>query len=333
VTTAEQTAGGSQFTFAEGRGEIVACVIANHAIPGYDAKCGYKVSIQQLDANWQPTTDEPIDEFLACGPVTKFHPGLAENSDDNSAELEFGAAGDAGDADGAEGTCLLSLTGAGPDKKSKAIIFVNSLIAVGIKPALLNGYAPNLVGLKANFTQMMLEKGADYKGKNDPTALIVGVMGKQAGAVINQWPEGQGATVTAAVAAAPVAAARPTPRPRVVKPVAAVVAAPVAAVAVAPVAVAAAVAAVPAGAVDEVIEGVALTVLVAVADSSAGQTLTRQKIASKLVTIMAKTRVPTVQHKPVQALVASDWFIERAAEFGWDVVGDSVSFPSAEAAA
>ncbi len=67
--------GGSNFDFAEGRGRIVACTAYNHEIPGYPpASCGYKVSIQRLDANWKPTSDEPLDEFISWGPAGE-HPG------------------------------------------------------------------------------------------------------------------------------------------------------------------------------------------------------------------------------------------------------------------
>ena len=163
----EDRSTGGLFTFEEGNGEIVNAMVCNHSIPGFDPSCVFKLSIQRLDANWNPTADEPIDEFLNVGSVTKFHPGNAKSSDDHSDALEFGGAADCGDQDEAEGTCLLSLTGKGPNDsqnlkfKAKINIFADSCLAHGVKPGLFNGYAPNLIGMKAHFTQMMLPKSAE----------------------------------------------------------------------------------------------------------------------------------------------------------------------------
>src|SRR5712692_4414481 len=95
----EVSTGGSSFTFVEGNGRVVDCRVVNHAIGG-QSKTGYLVSIQRLDAQWRPTQDEPVDEFLAAGATDKFdsagtliggfHPGLAASRADSNPDLEWG---------------------------------------------------------------------------------------------------------------------------------------------------------------------------------------------------------------------------------------------------
>ena len=309
--TSDQRSSGGLFTFEEGNGEIVNAVIANHTIPGFNTTCGYKLSIQRLDTNWKPTGEEPVEEFLGCGKAEKFHPGKATSSDDNSDNLEFGAAGDAGDDADAEGTCLLSATGSGPDRKAKISIFTDSCIEHGVKPGLFNGYAPNLIGMKAHFSQFMMPKLNKDSEKN-PTCLIVGSGGQVAGGKIAQYPNAQtggtgNGTTAGAIGSAPAAkgkagtkGATPTPTTP------------------------------PAAPPSDDISNIALQMLALISASSAGTTLTRQKLGSKMVVLLAKNQIPNAKLRPVQDLLKNDeWFVENAGELGWTVEGDEVTIPAA----
>lgn len=308
------TSGG--FKFEEGNGVIVAAVFINDQIGNYDAKCGLKVSIQRMTKTWKPTGDEPVEEILGAGPLVnkagdpKFHPGNASSSDDPDPE-------DCGDEIGVEGNCLYAFEGAAIDKKSKLSIFSRSMQETGLKPALLNGYAPNLVGLKGHFKQLLLEKGANFTGTNDPTCLVVDSIANLS-------------EINGSGKAAPAKAAAGNPAAVPAKPAVAAAKAPVKA-APAPVAAPAA----ETGDVDEEVDTTATSMLSLIAQSSAGQTLTRQKVGSKLVTMLAKNRVPVKMHKPVQNLINTNdaWFEAKAEEFGWGVDGIEVTFPAAEEAA
>ncbi len=313
-TPEEQTSGGSSFSFGEGRGRIVACMVSNDQVPGFPPpKCGYKITIQRLDAKGQPDGSEPITEHLAAGPVEKFHPGQAASSDDASPDLEFGAAKDCGDQDQAEGTCLLSGTGAGPDKKGKLSIFSNSCIQHGVKASLFNGYAPNLVGLDAHFTAFMMEKGKDYKGKNDPTCLIIGAGGQVVAGKIYAYPSAQTGAPAAVLATSK---ANGVP------------AAPVAA----PAAVG--------GAVDlsaDNIASKAVETLQLIQAGAPGQTIDKTKLSSRTVVIFAKENkatpgsFPLVMHKPINELLKNDaWLTEMAGALGWVVNGNQVTLPAAQ---
>jgi|SRR5580704_3863557 hypothetical protein len=312
---------GGLFSFEEGNGEIVAAKVVNHAIPGYSTDCGYMVSIQRLDKDWKATNDEPIDEFLKAGPCEDkqgeplFHPGKAASSDDENPELEIGGKLDVGGEDEAEGTCLLT-AGRGPDKKSKLSVFSNSCIEHGVKPGLFNGYAANLIGLKAHFTQFMMERPKNSTAKNDPTCLIIGAQGQTAGGKIVQYPfaqtGGKPATSAKGTAAAKTVAKAPAGKPN----------------------------GVPApstdtgsggGASDEV-EAAAIAMLLKVGESIPGQTIERAKLKSRLLVLYAKNRaeVPIAYDKQINALVMDDtWFPAKVEELGWSVEGGAVTIPAA----
>src|SRR5579872_4416883 len=159
----------SKFKFEGGKGEIVDCKAIIDRFDGDDGptfNCAFAVTIQGMNKDWQPINDEPVTENLNWGPASKFHPSNAASSDDPEPT-------DLGEDEGTEGNCVISMTGKGPDKKSKISIFGNSLEQCGFKAAYLNGYAPNLIGLRAEFFQEPQQKGSNYKGKGDPTALVV----------------------------------------------------------------------------------------------------------------------------------------------------------------
>ncbi len=309
ISIEEQTSS-SQFKFEEGRGVITAAVITVEKMGEYDAKCGYKLTIQRKGRDGKVTDEEPVEEFLSCGPTTKFHPSNATSENDEDPE-------DLGDDIGVEGNCLLAVEGAGPDKKSKASLFGKYAQEKGLRPKLLNGYAPYLIGLDADFRQLPTEKGTNFTGKRDPTCLII----KENGNIynlseMNSRVEG-GATSTPAATRAPAAAkgkvngvAKATPTP-------------------APVAAAATSGGGGGGDVDEVVEAKAVEMLAALPAAGKAQILTRQKMGTKLTVIMAKHSVPISMHKPIQALIANAvWLDEKADDFGWTVEGDNISIPA-----
>ena len=206
----ELTSGGSNFAIPEGNVHIVGAIVTNHTIPGYPPSCGYAITAQPWATDWSaPTADEPTTEFLSCGPLTKFHPGNATGTDDMQPDLDYEAPLDLGEEDDVQGNVLLSATGAGPDKKTKAAIFCLSLLGAGVKEDLINGYAPNLIGLKAHFTRYMMEKPAKSTAKEPPSAPIVGFSGKHGGPeAVKQYPgQGQTAAQTHAPAVGQIAAA------------------------------------------------------------------------------------------------------------------------------
>jgi hypothetical protein len=325
----DQSMGGSQFDFAPGRGRVIGAVVANHAIPNVATFCGFKLLIQRLDENWRPTADEPQEEFLEAGFTQTFngdpgfHPGNAKSSDDQSPDLEIGMAGDMGDQDGAEGTCLLTGTGYGPMRAeaknpAKLSIFGDSLVYHGVDKKLLNGYAPNLLGLEAMFTRLMMKKS---KNDKDVTCLIVGKDGKVAGGEIHKYPTAQGggavsgAVSTGKAVATAAASARTKPNG-----------------AVAP-ARPAPVEAVGGSEVNEEVSlktGELLRLMFPAGASE--QTITRARLANKLAPMLAKHRVPVALHKPIQEALKNDaWFSEFASDQEWVVSGGNITIPAVSA--
>jgi hypothetical protein len=206
-------------------------------------------------------------------------------------------------------------------------VFAASLEHHGVKPALLNGYAPNLVGLKAHFTQKMMPKGNNYTGKNDPTNLIIGMNGQlemQGGVkAVVQYPHAQ---TGGAQGAAP-AARRVTPAGPGVG-----VANKAANGAPAPVATAPEPVAQTGGGSDAQatqIETIAVQVLTGMHAALPGKTLAAEKVDSRVTMELAKQRVDSSLHKAVKARIAdAAWFAEQAEGLGWTVGADrSVSVP------
>lgn len=330
----EQSTGGSQFEFAEGKGRVIAAVVANHAIPNVTTLCGYKLTIQRLGDDWRPTSEEPQEEFVEAGFVStfngdpQFHPGNARSSDDMSPELEIGLSGDMGDADGAEGTCLLTGTGYGPSSEAaknpaKLSLFTNSCLAHGVKPELFNGFAPNLIGLEAQFTRFMMKKSASDK---NVTCLIVGKGGKVAGGEIHKYPAAQGGGAGVSTGGAPVKATPPvrskangaagavSPGPAAVPPVQAES---------------------TGGAAVAVPEDVSLKAgeLLRQLQGVNAQTITRARVKNKLVTLFSKNRVPPTMHKQIQDALQDDtWFAQFAEDAEWVVAGDNVTIPAVQPA-
>ena len=317
-STSEERSQGTQFSFPEGNGEIVAAKVVNHAIPGYGADCGYLLTIRPLNKDWQPTGGEDVEEFVKAGPCSAkdgsplFHPGNAKSSDDTDPELEIGGRLDCGGEDGAEGTCILT-AGRGPDRKAKISIFTDSCIEHGVKPGLFNGYAANLIGLKAHFTQYLMERVATSTAKNDPTCLAIGTNGKfDPNAKVAQYPfaqtGGKAPAMTAKTAGTTAGAGKVNGAP------------------------AAGTSAVSAGggADQEELESLAIQHMMREAEAKPGETVEKGKFLGRVPVMLAKAKIPHTQHKGIQAFLKNDaWFAEKAEMLSWAVAGDQITFPSA----
>ncbi len=326
----EQQSSGGNFSFAEGRGVIVNSVITNHAIPNYGTDCGYIISIQRLTPDGKPTNDEPVDEFIKAGPVEVFHPGMASGPDDRDPQLEINGSKDCGVLEGAVGNCLLT-TGRGPDKQSKLTIFTNAAIEQGMKKELFDGWAANLIGLDAHFTQFMMQRPKNSTAKNDPTCLIIGRAGKPSpDRLVYKYPDGTG--VAQLTPAATGSSGRSTPPPSATSQAQPINGAP----------------AIPATAATSVIasvipisqptaqapaqsladgaepdEQIALRILADMKPGLVGKAINRKKLAAKMTVALATARIQAARHAAIAGLVRSndDWFMETAEAFGWAVEG------------
>lgn len=112
------------------------------------------VKLQRLDKDMDPTDDEPEWVYYSLGKdsVDKFHPGNADNADDDEIS-------DEGDEVETEGNTINAINGDKPNKKCKWMLFVAKLEAKGFKSSVLaNGYLPDLVGLKGHVSTMAMEK-------------------------------------------------------------------------------------------------------------------------------------------------------------------------------
>ncbi len=307
----EEQTSSSQFKFEGGRGRVVNAVAVVQEKEGYDAKCGIRFTVQRIGKDGKPSGDDVVEEFLACGPISKFHPANASSPDDENPE-------DLGDDVGTEGNCILAIEGAHVDKKAKLSIFGTSLQDKGVRPTLLNGYAPHLIDIEADFEQLTLPKGDNYTGKRDPTCLIVARNGEIYNlAAINKRAGGSTSASTKPAAAAsttkPAAASKANGAPK-------------------PPASAPSPATSPAtgGDVAEEAESKTMELLMGLPGKTE-QKLTRQKLGSKFVTLLVNGKVPPKLHKPSQAFVANaEWLNEKAEMFGWTVSGDEITIPAAE---
>jgi hypothetical protein len=287
----------SQFRFNEGKGMITAVACVFDAIQGYDTKCGVRLSVQRLDNDWNPTDDEPVDEVLGVGKSEHFHPANASSADDDDPQ-DLGGPEEAEDA---EGNSITSIDGKKIDKQSKYAIFCKSLEEAGFKPAYLDGYLPHLVGLKAEFTQLPLPKGANFKGKNDPTCLAV----KDKKIAVFPYEAKKGAAgKTAAAAAKPAAAKAAAGKPAAAKA--------------------------EAEDGDDAVNEAAMEVLAEIAGKKAGQTITRQMISSLTLTILPKIKGMTAEmQKLVKAQIKDQqWLDAAAASMEWEVVADDFTIPA-----
>jgi hypothetical protein len=326
----------SSFKF-EGRGEIKECVVRNEPTPFSDTnnvsgiKCGYAITFQPLGTDWRATEAEPVTEFLSAGPIEKFTPGQADN--------ETAEAVDLGQQAEVEGNCLLNETGKEPDKKSKLYKFSAYCIGAGVKKEVFNGWAPNLVGMKAHFYQAPELRGANQKeGTADPTCLAI-LNGE-----IYTMPGGTTGTAPASVApASSVPAAGPAVPPKPVgRPKGSGAAKTASATAPATAPVPASVPSASDAAPDEeLLKDRAIMILNTLAGDNPGTVWPMSTFRTKATVVMytkcrkpedAATFIPPALDKSIQALFKNaEWFGETAAMFGIEVKGDAAAVTSGTA--
>ena len=301
-TTREEQTSGGQFRFEGKYGEVVGACWKNVSMGEYEPKCALALTIQGYDAKFQTPTGEPVTEELGAGPLTKFHPGQCDSSDSPDAV-------DMGEEIGVEGNCLFSINGPGPDHKAKVSVFQDSLEDNGFPKVRLNGFAPNLIGLRAEFQQKMMPKGENYTGKRDPTNLIA--------TKIIQIPGGGATAGTASKAKPASAAAKPNGAPAAATAAPTPVPAPTAAT------------------VDtDAVENAAVAVLQQVGASMAGKTVLRPLLKTKVMTLLAadRSQFPIEIDKPVQALIGNEeWLKSMIQGFEWSIApdGKSIVIPAA----
>jgi hypothetical protein len=172
-------------------------------------------------------------------------------------------------------------------------VFTRSLQEHGFKAVLLNGYMPNLIGMKAEFDQLELKKKEG--ATRAPTALIV--------KKILHFPYDDKKAASASTSAKP--AAGKSTKPSAAKEVEAPESSE---------------AAEKAGECAE-----------KSGEVFAGQSVTRKKIGARLLMLFPKVKAATKDYKAIQAMFADDdWFSAQAEARGWEVDGDDVAIPAAE---
>lgn len=307
----EQTKeGGSSFRFPAGKGEIVNAEVGVDKAGGPDLKAGIFVTLQPLDKDWNATEADPVTEFLSFGKthvvvgdeeIELFHPGNAKNNEDEDPE-------DLGREEGTMGNALWTRDETVMvDKKSKSAIFGASLVAHGFPVDRLNGYMPNLIGIKAEWYQAPQEKGDNYTGKRDPTCLSV----KDKLVFDKGGKKTVGKTTTSAATAAAKTGKTAT------------AAGKTAAGKTAPGADADAT-----DAVGTLAETLLLELKKKFSNADDNVSVDRSRLNSQLVMLFPKHKVTPAQQKPVQTLFKSDeWITTMAEKHEFGVDETSVVFP------
>lgn len=329
-TKSEQSHGSSKFKFEGGPGEIVSSSVVYEYPdnPEIKAACGFRIGIQQLNATTlAPTEMDVVEELLKWGAPEKFHVGQCEASDSVEYE-EF----DPADKPDAEGNCVISLTGAGPDTKSGMSKFSDSLEEFAFRAEFLNGFAPNLIGLKALFFQKPnKESTIKRKDGSDPTNLVVTKIfaypyeteaapktGAKTGAAAGKATAAS--AKPAAKSAAPAPKVNGTPAPPVAPPVAPPSAPPAAA-------------SDPVNEPSDEAVGVALSILAAIGTKKAGKELTFKNIyGAWMPSEFSQQRVVPAMQQQVKVLMGNrEWLNENVDPLGWVVNGDTYQIPAATA--
>lgn len=162
----------------EGNVEIIAAISKIHQYPpnkdtgdqGEPFGC-VQLELQQYDSKWVKDDAEPTKmEFGwggGFGKADKFHPGLAQNAQDDDPQ-------DLGDEVDIEGNCICTIVdGAQLNTKCKWIMLSLSLEKLGFKPEVLgNGFLPDLIGTRGHVKTITLERIPGSTAKREPTALV-----------------------------------------------------------------------------------------------------------------------------------------------------------------
>lgn len=309
---APQDASSTSFGIQEGNVEVVAAVSKNHQYPpnsstgeqGDPFPC-VQLAFQQYDSKWNKLDDEPVKMEFGVGKLDKFHPGLAASTDDDDPQ-------DLGDEVDVEGNCIAVVSeGAKLNKKSKWIIFTDSMVAKGFKPEVLgNGYLPDLIGTRGHVTSIKQERMPNSTAKNDPTALVFDR--------IDAFPyeaKGKPATKPATAAKPPVkGAAKPPVAP---------------ATAAKPPATAAT--ATTMSGDDEEVAKEAVQAIMTEISGDEPIALDVKALKSKVTAKLMRNKVPLNRHKGILALIGDPAWIEELSGsfgFGWDADTTSVVFPA-----
>lgn len=301
---ASHDASSTNFGIQEGNVEIVAAICKIHQYPpnsttgeqGEPFPC-IQLALQQYDSKWVKSDDEPVKMEFGVGKLDKFHPGLATGADDDEPQ-------DMGDEVDVEGNCIAVVSdGAKLNKKSKWIIFTDSMEQKGFKPEVLgNGFLPDLIGTRGHVTSIKQERMPNSTAKNDPTALVFDR--------IDTFPyetkKGAKAPAKAPVAPAkaPVKGAAPKPTPA---------------------------AAAPTDSDDETVASESIHAIMMEVSGEDAVALDVKALKSKVTAKLMRNKVPLNRHKGILALVGDPAWIEELSGtlgFGWDADTTSVVFPA-----
>jgi hypothetical protein len=307
--TKDQSASG--LGFQEGWGEIVEIGSTVHQFePNKDTGVQgdpapmIRLMIQRTDAEGNATDEDPIEQFLGCGKLEKFHPGNMTSRDDEDPE-------DAGEELDVTGNSLYSVDGARLNTQSRWAMFCQSLESKGVKPEILsNGYLPDLIGMKALFETVKLPKRPGDKAEaREQSSFRVAKITVYPGTVTGKGKaaagKGKAAAASAGKAATSTSASAASKKE-------------------------------PAGAeVDDDIATKAITVLERFKASKAGQTLTLAKVKANSITVFAKEKFPSNTHKAIMTLLTdATWLDANCGDLGvgFDAEsnGGELTFPEAE---
>jgi hypothetical protein len=157
----------------EGNVEVIAAKALVHQYPP-NKKTGQQgdpfmcvqLELMKLDEDFSRTEDEPVTLEYSCGKLAKFHPGLAENREDDEPA-------DQGTDLGAEGNVVFAVDGAAFDQRSKFIKLTNSMVDCGFKPEVLAaGWLPDLIGTKGHLHSVPGTKIEGQTYERDPMVVV-----------------------------------------------------------------------------------------------------------------------------------------------------------------
>lgn len=296
----------SGFGIQEGHIEIIGAITKVHQYPpnknsgdqGEAFPC-VQLEFAKTDKDGNRTDEDTVKQEFGVGKLTKFHPGMANGSDDQDPT-------DQGDEVDTEGNCLFAIDeNSKLHKTSKWMILVDSMEAKGFKSEVFaNGYMPDLIGLKGHLVSV---PGTLFPGSTSKKAPVNLIFDQ-----ITVFPYDKkkaapkAAAKPAAAAGKPAAAAKPNPAP-----------------APAP--------STPAGGD---VESIATGILQEFMAELAGQDATpRTKIQSSAATKLMRNKVAVKDHKPVVTLIKdTEWLTKKAEELGFAFDEDAgmLMFPAVD---
>lgn len=313
-----QRAGGSKFNVPPGPGKIVSATVALEQMGEWLA-AGYRIGVQPLGKNMKPTNDEPVIQFLPLGGTSTrdgeplFRAGKAKGPDDeNPKVLPM--------EEDVEGNCLCAeADDLKIDKTIGGAVFCRRLEEKGVPHSLMTGYAPNFIGLVAEWDQEELKAAGEGRKNAITTLRAVKILN------MTEFLKEKGVRGGAAAASAGAAAStkKDAKKDAEQEPETEVESDVVEEVEVE-------------GSGDEAdrIDGLAQKALTKLTSSLAGQTVTKAKARNKLIVIMPQVGVAPKDFPAVQTLFGDDqWLARESKDAGWKISGDNVTVPVPKAAA